>query len=98
ASGGVAAASALDPAGGGNNEVCAAVATAAAGGNPAPVIGAAVAAEVTAVGTLQAAGAQYVLVPTIPDIGLTPGFRAQGAAAQAAGTQLSAAYNDALFG
>ncbi|MEG3158871.1 autotransporter domain-containing esterase, partial [Lysobacter zhanggongensis] len=56
-----------------------------------------VAAEVTAVGTLQAAGAQYVLVPTIPDIGLTPGFRAQGPAAQAAGTQLSAAYNDALF-
>ena len=83
---------------GGNNDVFAAVATAGAGGNPAPVIGGAVAAQVGVVGTLQAAGAQYILVPTIPDIGLTPGFRAQGAAAQGAGTQLSAAYNDALFG
>ena len=97
ATGGVADPNALYTVWGGNNDVFAAVATAAAGGNPAPVIGAAVAAEVTAVGTLQAAGAQYVLVPTIPDIGLTPGFRAQGPAAQAAGTQLSAAYNDALF-
>ena len=83
---------------GGNNDVFAAVATAGAGGDPAPVIGGAVAAQVGVVGTLQAAGAQYILVPTIPDIGLTPGFRAQGAAAQGAGTQLSAAYNDALFG
>ena len=83
---------------GGNNDVFAAVATAGAGGNPAPVIGGAVAAQVGVVGTLQAAGAQYILVPTIPDIGQTPGFRAQGAAAQGAGTQLSAAYNDALFG
>ena len=83
---------------GGNNDVFAAVATAGAGGDPAPVIGGAVAAQVGVVGTLQAAGAQYILVPTIPDIGQTPGFRAQGAAAQGAGTQLSAAYNDALFG
>ena len=98
ATGGVADPNALYTVWGGNNDVFAAVATAGAGGDPAPVIGGAVAAQVGVVGTLQAAGAQYILVPTIPDIGQTPGFRAQGAAAQGAGTQLSAAYNDALFG
>jgi outer membrane lipase/esterase len=98
ATGGVADANALYTVWGGNNDVFAAAATAGAGGDPAPVIGAAVAAQVGVVGGLQAAGARYVLVPTIPDIGLTPGFRAQGAAAQAGGTQLAAAYNDALFG
>jgi len=98
ATGGSADANALYTLWAGNNDVFAAVATAAAGGDPAPVIGAAVTAQVGAVGALQAAGARYVLVPTIPDIGLTPSFRAQGPAAQAAGTQLSAAYNDALFG
>src|SRR3546814_6756176 len=36
------------------------------------IIGGAVTAQVTIVGTLQAAGAQYVLVPNLPDIGLTP--------------------------
>ncbi|MGH8084372.1 MAG: autotransporter domain-containing protein [Lysobacter sp.] len=98
ATGGVADPNALYTVWGGNNDVFAAVDIAAAGGDPAPVIGAAVAAQVGVVGGLQAAGAQYVLVPTIPDIGLTPGFRAQGPAAQGAGTQLAAAYNDALFG
>src|SRR3546814_3304819 len=62
------------------------------------VSGGAVAAQVTMVGTLQAAGAQYVLVPNLPDIGLTPSFRAGGAAAMGQGTALAAAYNDALFG
>lgn len=61
-----------------------------------PIIGGAVTAQVGIVATLQAAGAQYVLVPTVPDLGLTPSFRAQGIAAQ--GTGLSTAYNDALFG
>jgi len=98
ATGGVADPNALYTVWGGNNDVFAAVATAVAGGDPAPVIGGAVAAQVGVVGTLKAAGAEYILVPTIPDIGLTPGFRAQGPAAQGAGTQLSAAYNDALFG
>jgi outer membrane lipase/esterase len=61
-------------------------------------IGSAVMAQVGIVGTLQAAGARYVLVPTIPDIGQTPGFRAQGPQAQVQGTQLAMAYNNALFG
>ena len=69
-----------------------------AGAPAAETIGAAVTAQIGLVGTLQAAGARYILVPTIPDLGSTPGFIAQGATAQAQGTQLSTAYNDALFG
>ncbi|WP_164490776.1 autotransporter domain-containing protein [Pseudoxanthomonas sp. Root630] len=67
------------------------------GANPTTTIGAAVTAQVGIIGTLQAAGARYILVPTIPDLGVTPGFRAQGTAAAAAGTQLSTTYNTALF-
>jgi outer membrane lipase/esterase len=62
------------------------------------IIGGAVTAQVGIVGTLQAAGAQYVLVPNLPDIGLTPSFRAGGAAAMGQGTALATAYNDALYG
>ncbi|MFD0739245.1 autotransporter domain-containing protein [Lysobacter koreensis] len=72
---------------------------AVAGGAPAQAtIGAAVTAQVGIVGTLQGAGAQYVLVPTVPDLGLTPSFRAQGAVASATATQLATTYNTALFG
>jgi outer membrane lipase/esterase len=66
--------------------------------NPATaqaVIGGAVTSEIGAIGTLKAAGARYVLVTTVPDLGLTPIYRATGQSA--AGTQLSAAYNAALF-
>ncbi len=69
--------------------------------NPAQapqIIGAAVTAQVGIVGTLQGAGARYVMVPSIPDIGLTPASRAGGAAAMAQGTALAKAYNDALYG
>ena len=45
------------------------------------VIGAAVTAQVGIVGALTQAGAQYILVPTLPDLGLTPSSRAGGAAA-----------------
>ncbi|GAB3729064.1 autotransporter domain-containing protein [Luteimonas pelagia] len=58
-------------------------------------IGAAVTAHVTAIGTLQAAGARYVLVPTVPDLGLTPAYTAMGQSAT--GSQLSIGYNSALF-
>ncbi|TWI06273.1 outer membrane lipase/esterase [Luteimonas cucumeris] len=60
------------------------------------VIGAAVTAQAGIVGTLQNAGARYVLVPNIPDLGLTPAFTAQGRVAQ--GTALATAYNNALYG
>jgi outer membrane lipase/esterase len=69
--------------------------------NPADaqaIIGGAIAAEVGAVGALQQAGARYVLVANMPDIGLTPAARAGGAAGMAQGTALATAYNDALFG
>ena len=69
--------------------------------NPAQaqqIIGGAVAAQVGLVGALTQAGAQYILVPTIPDIGLTPMSRAGGATAMAQGTALTTSYNNALFG
>ena len=66
-------------------------------GNAQAIIGAAVGAEVGIIGGLQAAGARYVLVPNIPDLGLTPSFRAQGPAAAAQGTALATGYNQALF-
>jgi len=60
-------------------------------------LGSAVAAQVGIVGTLESAGARYVLVPTLPDIGLTPSARAGGALGMAQGTALATAYNNALF-
>jgi outer membrane lipase/esterase len=62
------------------------------------IIGGAVTAEVGIIGTLKAAGAQYILVPNLPDLGLTPASRAAGAMGMAQGTALATAYNDALFG
>lgn len=53
--------------------------------------------QVAQIARLQAAGARYVVVPTIPDLGRTPGYLAQGAAGAAAGTQLSQGYNQLLF-
>ncbi len=72
-------------------------AVAANPGQAQQIIGAAVTAQVGIVGALQAAGARYVLVPNIPDLGLTPSSRAQGPGAVAQSTALSSAYNEALF-
>ncbi|HEY0335434.1 MAG TPA: autotransporter domain-containing protein [Stenotrophomonas sp.] len=69
----------------------------AAGAPAQATIGSAVAAQVGIVGTLESAGARYVMVPTLPDIGLTPSSRAGGAVGMAQGTALSTAYNNALF-
>ena len=52
--------------------------------------------EVGLLGQLQAAGAKYVVVYNLPDIGKTPAAAAGGAAAQAGGTQLSLVYNNIL--
>ena len=62
------------------------------------VIGGAVGAEVGVVAGLQQAGARYVLVANLPDIGLTPRARAGGALGMAQGTAIATAFNDALFG
>lgn len=59
------------------------------------VLGAA-AAEIGQIGKLEAAGARYVLVFGLPDIGATPAFSGSGATS-AAVTQLSAGYNTTLF-
>ncbi len=69
----------------------------AAGAPAQATIASAVAAQVGIVGALESAGARYVLVPTLPDIGLTPTSRLGGAAAMAQGTALANAYNSALF-
>ena len=58
------------------------------------IIGQAVASEVGIVSQLEAAGAKYVMVATVPDIGLTPAY---AGANSALGTQLTTSYNDALF-
>lgn len=69
-----------------------------AGGAPAnTVLPAAVASQIGNVATLQGAGARYIMVPTVPDLGLTPSFRAQGPVAQATATGLTTTYNNALF-
>ena len=94
ATGGVADAKALYTVWGGANDLFAA---AQAPAQAQAIIGSAVTAQVGVIGRLQAAGAQYVLVPTIPDLGKTPQFLAGGAAASAAGTQLATGYNTALF-
>src|SRR5690606_35552266 len=65
ANGGSADANALYTVWGGANDLFAV----AAGAPAEATIGAAVAAQAGIVGTLQAAGARYVLVPNIPDIG-----------------------------
>lgn len=71
---------------------------AAPGANVPVVLGTAVAGTVSLVARLQAAGARYVLVPTAPDIGLSPEARAGGPAAQAGATALATMYNNGVFG
>ncbi|MFX5245275.1 autotransporter domain-containing protein, partial [Acinetobacter baumannii] len=48
----------------------------AAGAPAQTTIATAVGAHVTAVASLRSAGARYILVPTVPDTGLTPSARA----------------------
>lgn len=60
-------------------------------------IGSAVTDQIALVGQLKAAGAQYVLVPNIPDLGSTPAMRVQGPTVQAQATYLATTYNNALY-
>ncbi len=94
ANGGKADANALYSVWGGANDLFAV----AAGAPAQATIGAAVADQIGMVATLKGAGAQYVMVPNLPDIGLTPSSRKGGPVAMATGTALAKAYNDALFG
>ena len=54
--------------------------------------------EVALIGTLTQAGARYIMVPTIPDVGRTPFGLSTGAAGAAGITALVQAYNQTLFG
>jgi len=63
-----------------------------------PIIGAAVTEQIGLIGALHTAGAQYVMVPTIPDMGLTPSAIASGPTGQALATTMSGGYNSGLFG
>lgn len=94
ATGGQADPDALYSVWGGANDL---FAVAAAPDQAQQIIGAAVTAQVGIVGALQGAGARYVLVPSIPDIGLAPDFNGS-AVGSAQGTTLAATYNAALYG
>lgn len=73
-----------------------------AGGAVAPedvpaYLSATITGQVQAIGALQAAGAKYIIVPTLPDIGATPFGASQGTAGADALTTLSKTYNDNLM-
>src|SRR5205085_2766214 len=54
-------------------------------------------AEITQIARLQAAGARYIIVVGLPNIGGTPAFQAAGPTTAGGATQLSAGFNTALF-
>lgn len=54
--------------------------------------------QVGLVASLQNAGARYVMVATMPDVGITPFGLSQGAAGSAGLTALASGYNQTLFG
>ena len=91
----------LDPNGlyvvwGGANDLLAAAAT----GNPASavnIISLAAKSQVDTINTLKNNGANYILVPNIPDIGLTPTAIAAGAGFQSSGTMLANLYNQSMY-
>lgn len=65
--------------------------------NPATFLSSLAGSEIQQIARLTGAGARYVLVFGLPDIGATPTFSAFGAAAAGAATSLSAGFNTALF-
>lgn len=94
ANGGKADGNALYTVWGGANDVFAAL---QAPGQAQNIINASVADQVALVGSLKQAGAQYVMVPNLPDLGLTPRFLAMGQFGAMIGTPMSTGYNNALY-
>ncbi|MCX7033247.1 MAG: autotransporter domain-containing protein [Arenimonas sp.] len=94
ANGGVADSRALYTVWGGANDL---FAITNAGAPAGTTITNAVTSQVGIVSQLTNAGARYILVSNIPDLGVSPAFRALGPAAQANGTALTIQYNNALF-
>ncbi|RAK56450.1 autotransporter domain-containing protein [Phenylobacterium deserti] len=62
----------------------------------ARAVGAAADQQVALINRLQDAGARYLVVMNLPDVGLTPSARAQGPAGQASLTTLATSYNAIL--
>jgi outer membrane lipase/esterase len=87
---------------GGANDIFYAATLAALGAETSTQAGTGVATaaqeEVTLIGALKAAGAHYILVYNLPDIGLTPLAASEGPAGQAAFTALSQGFNTVLNG
>jgi outer membrane lipase/esterase len=54
--------------------------------------------EVGLIQALHDAGARYIIVPTLPDMGLTPAAQLSGPAAVAGFTTMASTYNELLFG
>lgn len=65
--------------------------------NADSIIASAVGSQVATINKLQRQGANYILVPNIPDVGLTPYLAGAGDSLQALGTGLSSQYNKALY-
>ncbi len=67
--------------------------------NPTNVINTAAGTEIAQIARLRAAGARYIMVFNLPDLGSTPSFApsAIGAAGSAAASSLSLGYNATLF-
>jgi len=65
--------------------------------NPAAVVGRAVGNLLGMVAQLRAEGVRNILVPGMPDLGLTPYFRGKGAAEAAQASALTDAFNAALL-
>ena len=63
---------------------------------PQAIVSRAIGDELSIVTSLESLGAHYILVPGMPDLGLTPYFRSLGSAAAAQGSAITDAYNAAL--
>src|SRR5208283_3255100 len=63
---------------------------------PAEIVNRAVSDELGIVTSLELLGARHILVPGMPDLGLTPYFQSLGPAGAAEGSALSAAFNAEL--
>lgn len=96
ANGGKADANALYQVWGGANDIFYLTGTSTDANVLAAGTAAAAQAEVGMLGQLQAAGARYVVVYNLPDIGKTPASAAGGPSAQAGGTLLALVYNGVL--
>ena len=65
--------------------------------NAIGIIGAAVQSQIETVAALKNSGANYILVPNIPDVGLTPDAISGGPAAQGQSTAITSLYNKLML-